>query len=96
MIDAFPERNKTASAAAVCRCDPDSTCGETCINRIMSYLCGKNCPCGETCENKSLVKRVQPRLRVGYVGLLMTGTDSRPEREDLDCSRMRTLKKDNL
>lgn len=67
--DVFPERARQAVGyTAVCRCDPESRCGENCINRVMSYLCGKECPCGDTCENKSLAKREMPQTRVAYVG----------------------------
>lgn len=66
--DVFPERPRVMAAVhAVCRCDSESGCGDNCINRIMSYLCGRDCPCGENCTNKSLVKRNNPKLKISYV-----------------------------
>ena len=56
-----------ADVQAICRCDPESDCGDNCINRIMSYLCGKNCPCGARCTNKSLAKRKGASVKVSYV-----------------------------
>lgn len=66
--DVYPERGRVmATVHAVCRCDPESGCGDNCINRIMSYLCGRDCPCGENCTNKSLVKRKTPSVKLTYV-----------------------------
>ncbi|WVQ76666.1 hypothetical protein IAR50_006340 [Cryptococcus sp. DSM 104548] len=63
----YPERQKIPSdIKAVCRCDPESHCGEQCINRIMSYLCGKGCPCADGCENRSLNRRKGPSYKVAY------------------------------
>lgn len=68
IIDAFPERTRMlADVRAVCRCDPKSDCGDNCINRIMNYLCGRDCPCAERCTNKSLAKRKGPSVKVTYV-----------------------------
>ncbi|ODN75230.1 hypothetical protein L202_06423 [Cryptococcus amylolentus CBS 6039] len=65
----YPERQKIASdIKAVCKCDSTSNCGEQCINRIMSYLCGKGCPCAEGCENRSLNRRKGPSYKVTYMG----------------------------
>lgn len=67
-IDVFPERSRVlAPVHAVCRCDAESGCGDNCINRIMSYLCGRDCPCGDSCTNKSLAKRKTPAVKVNYV-----------------------------
>ncbi|ORY23811.1 hypothetical protein BCR39DRAFT_472897, partial [Naematelia encephala] len=67
--DVFPERNKLMSDHnAICNCDPESRCGENCINRAMNYLCGKECPCGDLCENKSLAKRRMVPTKVVYTG----------------------------
>jgi hypothetical protein len=59
-----------ADVNAICRCDPESDCGDNCINRIMRYLCGKSCPCGERCTNKSLAKRKGANVKVAYVSPL--------------------------
>ncbi|WVQ83933.1 hypothetical protein IAT38_006077 [Cryptococcus sp. DSM 104549] len=65
----FPERARIASdIKAICKCAPSSGCGDTCINRIMSYLCGKDCPCGDACTNKALNKRKGPAYKVAYAG----------------------------
>ena len=66
--DVYPERNRyLAPFTAVCRCDPESGCGDNCINRIMSYLCGRDCPCGDDCGNKSLSRRKGAATKVVYV-----------------------------
>ncbi|KAK8846627.1 hypothetical protein IAR55_005714 [Kwoniella newhampshirensis] len=65
----FPERQRiSAGHTAVCKCLPETRCGDRCINRIMSYLCGKECPCGDACENKALYKRKGPGYKVVYTG----------------------------
>ncbi|KAL1408172.1 hypothetical protein Q8F55_004977 [Vanrija albida] len=53
---------------AVCRCAPEAGCGDHCINRIMSYLCGKDCQCGELCDNKSLTRRKGKGTKVVWTG----------------------------
>ena len=65
--DVFPERARKTAERALCKCDDESGCGENCINRIMSYLCGKDCPCGESCTNRSLAKRPMAEVKVKYV-----------------------------
>lgn len=75
--DAFPERARvTAEHTAVCKCDPEIRCGDNCINRIMSYLCGKECPCGDACENKSLARRKMSQTKVVYVRACVTSDPS--------------------
>ncbi|WVF70177.1 hypothetical protein IAT40_004965 [Kwoniella sp. CBS 6097] len=65
----YPERPRvSADSTAVCRCSPDSGCGDNCINRIMSYLCGKECPAGDKCTNKTLTKRKGPGYKVVHTG----------------------------
>ncbi|OCF38889.1 hypothetical protein I317_07338 [Kwoniella heveanensis CBS 569] len=65
----YPERPRvSAGSTAVCRCTPESGCGDNCINRIMSYLCGKECPAGEICTNKTLAKRKGPGYKVVHTG----------------------------
>ncbi|WVQ97715.1 hypothetical protein IAU59_004829 [Kwoniella sp. CBS 9459] len=65
----YPERPRvSAGSTAVCRCSPESGCGDNCINRIMSYLCGKECPAGEQCTNKTLTKRKGPGYKVVNTG----------------------------
>jgi SET domain-containing protein len=65
----FIERPKrTTGFEAQCRCAPDSFCGENCINRIMSYVCGKDCPTGDNCTNRSLTKKKVPVTKVHYAG----------------------------
>lgn len=66
--DQFVERSKrVAEGSAVCRCDPSSECGDNCMNRIMSYLCGKDCPCGDRCHNKSLTRRKPKSYKIAWV-----------------------------
>jgi hypothetical protein len=73
-VDVFPERTKFMSdIPAICRCLPASGCGEHCINRIMSYLCGKECPCADRCSNRSLARRRNPAMKVFYVGPVGSG-----------------------
>ncbi|KAL7424382.1 hypothetical protein Q5752_000064 [Cryptotrichosporon argae] len=67
--NAFPERAKTvADAPAVCKCDPEVGCGDNCINKLMSYLCGKECLCGDLCDNRSLTKRKPKLAKVKWTG----------------------------
>jgi hypothetical protein len=68
MVDSFPERDKIkADYDAICKCEVENKCGDNCINRVMGYLCGKNCPCGEECTNQALHKRERPETKVVYV-----------------------------
>lgn len=68
--DQFLERSKRVGEGSVaCRCDPSSDCGDNCMNRIMSYLCGKDCPCGDRCSNKSLTRRKPKAYKVAWVSL---------------------------
>lgn len=41
-------------------------------NRVMNYLCGKDCPCGESCTNLSLSNAVQKSCKIVWVSLLWT------------------------
>ncbi|WVR04322.1 hypothetical protein IAU60_001322 [Kwoniella sp. DSM 27419] len=65
----YPERQRIpADWNAVCRCTPESRCGENCINRIMSYLCGKDCPAGDSCDNRTLTRRTCPGYKIVHTG----------------------------
>ncbi|WRT65156.1 uncharacterized protein IL334_002099 [Kwoniella shivajii] len=65
----YPERPRvSAGFTAVCKCSPESKCAEQCINRIMSYLCGKECPAGDDCTNKTLTKRRGASYKVIHTG----------------------------
>ncbi|WWC67534.1 uncharacterized protein I206_101443 [Kwoniella pini CBS 10737] len=65
----YPERQKVMTDFhAICRCSPESKCADQCINKLMSYLCGKECPAGEECTNKTLTKRKPAAYKVVYTG----------------------------
>ncbi|WVW78881.1 hypothetical protein I302_100844 [Kwoniella bestiolae CBS 10118] len=65
----YPERQKyQTDFTAICRCSPESKCADQCINRLMSYLCGKDCPAGDECTNKTLRKRVGASYKVVHTG----------------------------
>jgi hypothetical protein len=89
--DVFPERSRFVSEySAVCRCAPESRCGDNCINRIMNYLCGRDCPSGDACENRSLAKRKAPNVKVVYVSdSRACGAVDRPARGGSGCLRWR-------
>ncbi|WVQ68838.1 uncharacterized protein L199_007047 [Kwoniella botswanensis] len=65
----YPERQKyQTDFHAICKCSPESKCSDQCINRLMSYLCGKDCPAGDECTNKTLRKRKAASYKVVYTG----------------------------
>ncbi|OCF76517.1 hypothetical protein I204_02213 [Kwoniella mangroviensis CBS 8886] len=65
----YPERQKyQTDFHAICKCSPESKCSDQCINRLMSYLCGKDCPAGDECTNKTLRKRKGASYKVVYTG----------------------------
>lgn len=55
----------------ICHCDPESECRVQCINRAMSYFCGKDCPSGDKCSNKSLIKRTGKNTKVYWVRFIL-------------------------
>lgn len=67
--DMFVERTRRiAEHRAICHCDPESGCGDNCINRMLQQFCGKDCATGAACTNQSLVRRQTPPTRVFYTG----------------------------
>lgn len=61
-------RPKLAGEVPVCHCDPDSDCGDNCMNRILQFVCDpRACPCGERCTNTSLGRRPSRKIDVAYV-----------------------------
>lgn len=44
---------KTTGEISSCNCEPQSGCGERCVNRLMHIECSKGtCPCGSACTNQ--------------------------------------------
>ncbi|WWC59044.1 uncharacterized protein I303_101591 [Kwoniella dejecticola CBS 10117] len=65
----YPERPKVMTDFhAICKCSPESKCADQCINKLMSYLCGKECPAGDECTNKTLTKRKAAAYKVADTG----------------------------
>eukprot|EP00124_Ichthyophonus_hoferi_P004879 Ihof_evm3s600 gene=Ihof_evmTU3s600 len=66
----FNKERKNRDKAFECDCyidpgDPNSACGENCLNRIMRMECDINiCPCGSKCQNQSFRKGSTYRIEV--------------------------------